>query len=333
MTLVARGPGKSRLDLTLVSDADWDEMRLSGGGYRCEGCGGAMHLRALSITDPLPDEPTELRIFAHNPGEGAKCKALGHDESREHLQLKDHLARAARRAGWTAELEIQVSPECRADVLATNPVNGKTHVLEAQLATLSLSRAVERHSRYEAEFGTCTWTHTGSREWSSQVRSLQVARDDHGTVVGGVLIDLPEHIELDPTPLLDVVPGVLKQDLIYVWSGDWGTYVDRDAMSRGSGVLPQRRRRKVTSAGAARFCNRMQLLGEDGRRLIAEGIPDTKEFVRILSEAHEHRRRHGEMALSDRQWLVLAIAGEHPSLKVVRPELDRILDAIQVSAN
>lgn len=334
MTLVAKGPFHERIDLTALSDADWDELRRDAPELRCFGCGGRMHTRAIPLTDPLPDEPTELHIFAHNPHEGDRCRRLGWDESPGHHRLKRQLARGARRAGWTVELEVQAHPECRADVVATNPTGDKTHALEAQLAGLSTHDALERHKNYVNEFGRCTWTHTGRREWSTQVPSLRVDAQDQSIVVGGILIDAVEHIEAPPTPLLEVVPEVLDQRMLYVWDGEWGTYILREAMSRGGGQIPTRKRPRVISgAGAARFCSRMRDLGPEGRRLVEAGIAGLDEYHRLLREAHEVFRASGEAGMTERHWQMLAIAGEFPILTRPLPRLDLALSQMSYSAN
>lgn len=316
-----------------MTDGDWEELRREGPDLRCYGCGGRMHTRARDLTDPQPDEPTELRIFAHNPGEGEKCKRLGWDGSPDHDRLKGRLASAARRAGWSVELEVQPSEDCRSDVVATHPTSGKSHALEAQLATLNMHHALERHERYEREFGRCTWTHTGRREWASQVPSLRVDASDHGTVVGGILVDLRENVEADPSPLSDVIPEILENRMLYVYDGDWGTFVLRQAMSSGGGELPKRRRPRITGEGAARFCRKMTDLGEGGRALLESGIADSGEFRRLLDDAHLAVRTLDSRLVTKRQWLILAMAGEHPSLKDIQPEVDAALRTLRVSMN
>jgi hypothetical protein len=313
VTLVALGPFSERLDATEISDADWGELRRSRTPLRCLGCGGGMHTKELAVSDPMPGESTSLRIFAHNPYEAIRCRALGFDESADHHRLKRLLARGARNAGWKAELEVQPSKDCRADVVATHPKGERTHAFEAQIATLNLPTALTRHQRYEKEFGNCTWTHTGRREWASQIPSLRVA-DDHETVVAGILVDLTEYVEAEPTPLLDVVPKVLDRSLLYVYDSGWGTYVLRDAMSRSPRRLPQRKHRKVSGVGAQRFCNRMASLSFEQRALALIGIRDEAEFTRKLAEAHEAFRAVGHAGLTDRHWEILALAGQFPAL-------------------
>ena len=180
--------------------------------WRCRGCQGTVHMRRQQ------DSPatTGLITFAHNPGEAEKCRALGFhtDESPEHHELKDRLAKAATQAGWDAELEVY-GDGCRADVVVSKK-GASSRVLEAQLATLSERDAVERSERYLREFGQPTWTHTGSRPWSKRVESLRVD-DDLSTVIDGVYVDQAGDQRADPAPLATVIPSILTGTMRYVF--------------------------------------------------------------------------------------------------------------------
>jgi hypothetical protein len=330
VTLVALA-GPERIDLSMLDDRAWADLRQSGETFECAGCHGPMHTRAIPLTNPLPGEDVELRIFAHNPGAAEACRALGYQESDAHDRLKTRIAKAARAIGWTAELEVQPSPACRADVVVSHPTNGRSRAIEAQLASLNTAEAHRRHKLYESEFGACTWTHTKRREWASQIPSLQVDSEDQQLVVGGILVDLRDNIERDPTPVAEVVPDLLEGRIMYVFDAGWGSYVLRSAASSG-GVRRDRRRgpRHVSGAGAARFCERFRDLGHAGNVLIRLGLSSLAEFERLRSEAvaavnRDHR------SVTDYQMEILAAAYECPDLKVLDPRLEaqvaRILEA------
>lgn len=328
MTLVATGPSGERLDLSTFDDARWDAFRASGMPLRCPGCGGPVHSRAIPIPDPGPGEGKELRLFAHNPGAGQRCRELGYQDSAAHDRLKSRIAKAARSVGWSAELEVQPTPACRADVVVTNPSTGRTRAIEAQISPLNTADAVRRHKLYEEEFGACTWTHTREREWASQIPSLQVDQEDQSMVVGGILIDLTDYLEQEPTPIPDVVADLLEGRLIYTSDTHWGSYVRRSAMSSGSRTKLSRRPRRAAARAATRFCQRFREMGGEGQALIRLGITSTVEFNQQLAAAHQFRRRYGEMALSPEQLSVLAAAHEYPLLRVHNPVLDARVRAV-----
>lgn len=277
MTLVALGPGGERLDLDQWSDDEWHAFRREPVPASCEGCGGPMHTKAIPIDRPLPGEPAELRIFAHNPGVAQRCRQLGYDGSPSHDRLKRRIAHGARRAGWTTQYEVQSSPTCRTDVLATNPRTGKTRALEAQLAGLTTADALDRHARYVADFGDCTWVHSGRREWSSQIPSLKV-NQEHDLVVSGILVDLSDGVEAPPTPVEDVVGDVLTNMILWVYASDWGTYVLRDALSRQAPTRPPGRASRRGVKGATRFCGRIQAVDPGIRVLAKFGFAGASDF-------------------------------------------------------
>lgn len=208
--------------------------------YECRGCGGRVHTRLNPIDDDT-DAQDPFLTFAHHPYEAEKCRALGlsWDESPEHHQLKARLARAARHAGWTTELEVQPNAICRADVVATSRT-GNQWALEAQLATLHLDKAIERHDRYTTEFGACTWVHTRNREWANRIPSLRVEADDHSTVIGGVKVDQIGTIDAPPSPLDKVIPSILAKRITYVYLEDFGYYVDLTRPVDPRRVRPER---------------------------------------------------------------------------------------------
>ena len=178
--------------------------------WQCRGCGGRVHMRSHKAADEI-----DMVTFAHHPGEAEKCRALGFhtDESPEHHRLKDHLYRAARTAGWDAELEVP-GERCRADVVASS--RGVTRVLEAQVSPLSEREALDRSDLYQRSFGQPTWTHTRARPWSRKVESLRVA-DDLTTVIDGVYLDQAGDQKADPSPVEDIIPDILSGRLRYVW--------------------------------------------------------------------------------------------------------------------
>lgn len=172
--------GTEVIDLEAMTATDKLTLRAQhrADPYTCRGCGGRVHTR-LNPIDADADTCDPFLTFAHHPHEAEKCRALGlgWDETPEHHQLKSRLARAARKAGWTTELEVQPNPTCRADVVATSP-RGNQWALEAQLATLHLDQAVARHDRYTTEFSACTWVHTRTREWANRIPSLRITTPD-----------------------------------------------------------------------------------------------------------------------------------------------------------
>jgi hypothetical protein len=336
VVLVALDPSKHRLDLGEFSDAEWDELRRLAPPLTCQGCGGPMHTAAIPLTSPLPGEPPELRIFRHNPGAAEACRLLGHDESPQHDRLKRRLAAGARAAGWSTAFEVRPSPDCQADVVATSPRGTEQYALEAQLASLSLANAVRRHSMYEREFGHCTWTHTGSREWASQIPSMRIDSETQTNVTGGILIDLVNEITAPPEPIVDVIPKVLTNRLRYVYMGDWGSWVAREALGGGSPRLPRRRRaRSVNGEHIRRFCERVRSVGPSAQALLQAGFPSIEQLLDDLEAGHQLIRDSRTTSVSERQWNALALAYEHPELKVViDPDaLNRQLDALTANWN
>ncbi|HEV2928405.1 MAG TPA: hypothetical protein VGW74_06920 [Propionibacteriaceae bacterium] len=192
---------------------------------RCRGCSGPAHMKLLR------DDPRRpFMVFAHNPGYGEACKALGYhtDESEEHHDLKSRLAAAARRAGWTADTEVY-GERCRADVVATSPSGRSKWVLEAQLASIKLPDVIDRTGRYTNQFGAVTWVHSGHRRWANRhedVQALRVAEEDLATVIGGVMLDAEAYIKAPPAPIADVVPNILTGKLRYIFGADFGFYRD-----------------------------------------------------------------------------------------------------------
>ncbi len=126
-----------------------------------------MNIRAEPIgalSMPLTDWPAVpkisnrgLRYFAHLSGfQGIKPKP----ESYAHTRLKIDIAKAARKLGYTANLEA--SSECqggyqwRADVLVTDTLGQKT-AFEVQLSSQTLEEYRHRTARYKASDVGCCW--------------------------------------------------------------------------------------------------------------------------------------------------------------------------------
>lgn len=161
-------------------------------------------------------EQIELITFAHHPGEAELCRKLGFhtDESPQHHYLKDQLARAAKSAGWEAELEVP-GEGCRADVVVSKK-GASSRVLEAQISPLGEKDALERSERYARSFGQPTWTHTRPRPWSKKVESLRVD-DEMVNVVDGIYVDQAGDIRAEPHPITEAIPSVLNGRLRYVF--------------------------------------------------------------------------------------------------------------------
>ncbi len=238
------GEGMSRADMLDLRSSESARAAL-----RCCGCKSPVHTRNIG------GELDLLLVFVHNPGGGKLCRELGFhtDESDEHLMLKAGLARAVRRAGWTADLEVYAG-RCRTDVLATSP-QGRHWALEAQLATLSTSDAVERTKRYEAEFGRVTWSHTKARDWATRIPCLRVDDETQSVVIDGVMTDPTGQTRADPVAVYDVVPRILHNQITYVSGGDYGYFVDIAAQGQRPGQR-QRKRRPGGRGAYVRECSR-----------------------------------------------------------------------------
>ncbi len=321
MTLVAELASGDRVDLTAVSDHEWEELRARAPALKCVGCRGKMHTYEVQLVTAAgaAAPATTLRIFRHNPGYAERCRLMGWQESAEHDLLKTRLAEGARRAGWNAQVEVWHDESCRADVVATHPTSGNQHALEAQLATLSTHDALERHGRYVDAFGACTWTHSGRREWSKRIPSLRVTYEAPTTVVGGVLVDPSEDVEADPMPVVQVIDGVLRNQIIYIYdnNSDWGTYVLRDSLTRSTNLRRRRSPRQVRG-DAKRFCDRMAKLGTAELALLTSGFADLDDFRAALERAHRSFRTGSVWVPSElpsAEHAALALAGEHPELK------------------
>jgi hypothetical protein len=217
--------------------------------FVCRGCGGRVHMR-LHPGDES-DEP--FVTFAHHPGEGERCRALGFhvEESPEHHRLKDAIARSAKDAGWSVELEVP-GDGCRADVVATR--KGASRVLEAQLSPLGTEEAIRRTDLYTREFGPTTWTHTRVRPWSTRIESVRVD-DGLDTVVGGVFLDQEGSTPAPPTPLADTIPRIVAGELrwVYYHAGgeEIGYFTPIGAVSTGK--IPARVRRAANRSKRGTF--------------------------------------------------------------------------------
>lgn len=205
--------------------------------WKCRGCKGKVHMRLHRGGD----EEIELITFAHHPGEAELCRKLGFhtDESPEHHYLKDQLAKAAKNAGWDAELEVP-GDGCRADVVVSKK-GASSRVLEAQISPLGEQAAIERSERYARSFGQPVWTHTRPRPWSKKVESLRVD-DEMANVIDGIYVDQTGDIKADPHPVTEAIPSILNGRLRYIFfetdTGTIGYYTPI-----GAEASPRKRRR------------------------------------------------------------------------------------------
>jgi hypothetical protein len=219
-----------KIDLSLRDDELWHAIRRERPLTICANCFGNAHTVSIPGVD-AKGQPTELRIFAHNPGEGQRCRLLGGDESPEHHGFKATIATAVRLTpGWRAELEVMSADErCRADVVAHGP-SGQTWALEAQLARLGVPDAHDRHERYIGAWSNTTWLHTRRREWAHQIPSLRVDDEELTDVVGGLFIDDGGEISAPRVSVAALVPRLIRQERItYIYGDereDWGFYRD-----------------------------------------------------------------------------------------------------------
>jgi hypothetical protein len=242
--------GPDVIDLESMTPADKLTLRQEAPDFKCRGCKGPVHTRHV----PDGDDTDPFLVFVHNPGAAEECRRLGFhtDESDAHHRLKAYLAAGARRAGWTAELEVH-GDRCRADVVATKGT--ETRVFEAQISPLSVVDAVERTRRYQSSIGDPVWVHTRRRDWSKRVPSVHVETDDDALtaplVVGGVMIDQAGTIPAPTTPLRVVVPRILVKDLKYLYDPreQFGFFLDLAAAS-SSTHRPRRSNNSPAPRGA-----------------------------------------------------------------------------------
>lgn len=199
-------------------DAIWDAMRREGLDGVCPGCSGRVHTRAT------PYGLGVIRVFAHNPGYGERCRMLGGTgEGPLHEALKEHIVRTARAGGWQVDVEV-VSPceKVRADVLCTK--DGRTHSWEAQLAGINRRDVNQRHERYVHTWGDTTWVHTGHREWSKDIPCVRVDEEEQRIVVGGIYVNAEERVP--EAPLALYVPRILDRNQIVYVTDPFGYYQD-----------------------------------------------------------------------------------------------------------
>jgi hypothetical protein len=240
-----------KVNALTVADTDWETIhlpaRLRAVEIRCAApaCRARMYPQVRVYPAPIG----ELRCFAHWPGEttGAGCAG----ESAGHLELKAQVARSAASAGWDVEVEVRFAGGV-CDVVAT--LAGRAHAFEAQLSPQGVAQAVERTSRYAAEYGSVTWLHPGAVPWRRMVPALQLGEVDDGmsifAIVGGVyaLDGSADDGILPPHPLDLAVPRLL--DGRYVWlpserRDDTGTYgMHWDRLAGGDETEARNRVRK-----------------------------------------------------------------------------------------
>jgi hypothetical protein len=227
------------INLESMSPDDKHVIRAETPDFVCRGCGGPVHTRHV----PDGNDTDPFLVFAHNPGAAELCRQLGFhtDESDAHHRLKATLAAAARKAGWTADLEVP-GDGCRADVVVTK--GSKTRVLEAQISGLSVADALERTRRYRTSFGNPLWTHTKRRDWSTQVPSVRIDDPDdtaNPVVIGGVMVDQAGRIPAKPEPLATVVPRILDGHLRYLFDADeqFGFFIELAAAVAASDKADQ----------------------------------------------------------------------------------------------
>jgi hypothetical protein len=273
----------------------------------CRGCNGHAHIRLLSEEKPF-------MVFAHNAGYGEVCRALGYhtDESEHHYDLKSRLADAARKAGWSADMEVY-GDHCRADVVATSPQTGRKRVLEAQISAIKAGDVVDRTERYIGQFGRVTWTHKGRRSWANRHPDVEALRvDDEGlaTVVEGITTDTGGFDTAPPAPLEGVVPKVLTGRLRYLYEGSdrrgaFGYYVDLAAanLKESERRRPQQRSLTPPQGHYVEECARPPVKRDssfvaDWRRERVAGWGH-EEWEGRARMARARRSAHGEDALDE----------------------------------
>lgn len=146
MPLVATLAGERVVSVDLTQD-EWDSLkkRYRAGEPLLMSCGQPGSARVSS---------RGLKFFAHK--KGADCDMHEGGETAEHLELKSLLVKAAKAAGWEAELEVP-SPQRDwiADVMVTK---GERRIaLEVQWSRQGSEDFVRRQERYEADGVECIW--------------------------------------------------------------------------------------------------------------------------------------------------------------------------------
>lgn len=126
-----------------------------------------------------------LRFFAHDPG-APNCSSSG--EGPEHRRLKALIVDAIRAAGWDAEPEVS-GEGWRADVLASNPADGRRIAFEVQLAAMTAFDGQKRTATYAASGVETVWLTSRIAGWLYALPGLQVAEvgDETLAVVRGCL--------------------------------------------------------------------------------------------------------------------------------------------------
>lgn len=128
----------------------------------CRTCGHGLHAKVSS---------TGLRFFAHDRNAPA-CPGTG--ESVAHHLLKSVLIRAAREAGFDAQLEVDgPGGRWRADVLVTAP-GGRRIALEAQLSPISRNDVLERTRRFEVDQVEVCWFTDRQTRWLGSAPAVQI---------------------------------------------------------------------------------------------------------------------------------------------------------------
>lgn len=179
MPMVARHPDLGLLDATqggLGSGVAWERVHKTRPPtpLECVGCGGPVHAK-------VSPAPHLMRFFAHKATPDSACPLAG--ESQEHRLLKVLLARAARAAGWNAELEVP-GDGWRADVLAVAPDASRRVAWEAQLSGITVDEIQARTQRMAAAGVEVCWVTTRDAPWLGHVPSVRIANDaDSGWIL------------------------------------------------------------------------------------------------------------------------------------------------------
>jgi hypothetical protein len=279
-----------------LSPADKRALHADPPAIRCAGCKGRAHIKNLV------DGPDPFMIFAHNPGEAERCRALGYhtDESVEHGMLKSALAQAARDAGWSVDVEV-FGNNCRADVLAVDPKTNASRVLEAQVSHITAADVHDRTQRYIDNFGgRVTWTHQGPRGWANRSKDVEALRvdDDLSIVVDGVALD-QTGLRAPAQPIEAVIPRILRKELRYVFLESFGFYLDLAASSGSTARRLSRQRISPHARGKyVQECERHAVIDLEQSIELRE-IPDPAKvsFVETLPKLTKAAERQVVLAL------------------------------------